>query len=84
MMNKVFVRNLFLAMAITTCGTAVKGSEAPTFTVATNVMVKMRDGVALATDIYLSGGTIANPPQKLPIVLARTPYNKFGLRRIGA
>ena len=41
-----------------------------------NVMVPMRDGVKLATDIYLptdKNGTIIN--EKLPTILQRTPYN---------
>lgn len=35
------------------------------------VMVPMRDGVKLATDVYLPAG-----PQPFPVVLMRTPYNK--------
>src|SRR6185436_17033020 len=34
------------------------------------VMVAMRDGVRLATDIYVPG------PGKFPVILERTPYNK--------
>src|SRR5437762_6764312 len=43
-----------------------------------NVMVAMRDGVKLATDIYrpsASGAPIETP---LPLLLQRTPYNKEG------
>ena len=42
----------------------------PTFTVETGVMVPMRDGVRLATDVYrpTEGPT--------PTLLTRTPYNK--------
>ena len=36
-----------------------------------NIMVPMRDGVHLATDVYRLEGT---PPA--PVLLARTPYNK--------
>ncbi len=41
-----------------------------------NVMVEMRDGVRLATDLYLpaAGEIPVNGP--LPAVLLRTPYNK--------
>lgn len=39
------------------------------------VMLPMRDGVKLATDVYIPEGT---PP--FAVVLARTPYNKEGLR----
>jgi putative CocE/NonD family hydrolase len=43
-----------------------------------NVMVPMRDGVHLATNVYLPahGGTIADG--KFPVILDRTPYNKDG------
>jgi putative CocE/NonD family hydrolase len=43
---------------------------------AANVLVPMRDGVRLATDIYrpaLAGVPVA---EKLPVLLQRTPYNK--------
>ena len=36
-----------------------------------NVMMPMRDGMRLATDVYRLGGA---PPA--PVLLARTPYNK--------
>lgn len=39
----------------------------------TTVMVPMRDGVRLATDIYLPAGE-----GRFPVVLRRTPYNKAG------
>src|SRR5262245_60260947 len=41
-------------------------------TVTADVMVPMRDGVSLATDIYLP----ANQFEPLPVVLLRTPYGK--------
>ena len=43
-----------------------------------NVMIPMRDGVRLATDIYFPalGGQPA--PGKFPIILERTPYDKAG------
>lgn len=43
-----------------------------------NVMVPMRDGVQLATDIYRLAG--ANPT---PVLAARTPYNKDGILTSG-
>jgi uncharacterized protein len=41
--------------------------------VRTNVMVPMRDGIRLATDVYLPPGG-----GKVPAILARTPYDKTG------
>jgi len=48
-------------------------------TVSKDVMVPMRDGVRLATDIYrpvLNGAPVAG---KFPVILERTPYNKNGI-----
>jgi putative CocE/NonD family hydrolase len=39
-------------------------------------MVPMRDGVRLATDIYLPAGHA--PGQRLPVLLERTPYDRRG------
>ena len=51
-------------------------APAPAFGSATvvkrDVMVRMRDGVRLATDIYLP----ADDGTKYPVILERTPYNK--------
>ena len=44
------------------------------------VMVPMRDGVKLATDLYFPEGA----PAHLPVILSRTPYNKEGARREGS
>lgn len=42
-----------------------------------DVMVRMRDGVHLATDIYRPAGTDA----PLPVIFERTPYDKSGTPR---
>src|SRR5258706_8290251 len=42
------------------------------FTVEKDVMVPMRDGVRLATDLYRPTGA----GERLPVILMRTPYNK--------
>lgn len=47
--------------------------------VQTNVMVAMRDGVKLATDVYLP----AINSEKLPVILTRLPYNKDGAKSFG-
>jgi uncharacterized protein len=44
--------------------------------VAKNVMVAMRDGVKLATDIYFPARDGAVLADKLPVLLCRTPYGK--------
>lgn len=43
------------------------------------VMVTMRDGAKLATDIYQPAGNT----EKLPVILTRTPYNKAGTKKHG-
>lgn len=58
---------------------AARGSQAPEGArVLRDVMVPMRDGVKLATDVYL-------PPGRGPfaVLLARTPYDKSALAGIG-
>ncbi|HEU0143058.1 MAG TPA: CocE/NonD family hydrolase [Bryobacteraceae bacterium] len=66
---------LFLLAAAVTAA-----QQAPLYTVEVvrDVMVPMRDGVRLATDLYLpaQGGTRA--AGKFPAMLCRTPYNKSG------
>src|SRR5688572_30360645 len=43
------------------------------------ILLPMRDGVKLATDVHRPAGT-----NSLPVILGRTPYNKNGLDGIGA
>jgi putative CocE/NonD family hydrolase len=50
------------------------------FTVQSDVMIAMRDGVRLATDIYLP--LLAPDARRaLPVILERTPYDKSGISR---
>jgi putative CocE/NonD family hydrolase len=51
--------------------------------VETNVMVPMRDGVRLATDIYRPANEGQPLEEKLPAILTRLPYNKDGQASIG-
>jgi len=48
------------------------------YVIRTNVMVAMRDGVKLATDIYLPAKNGTAVAEKFPVILTRTPYNKGG------
>ncbi len=52
-------------------------------TVQKDVMVPMRDGVRLATDIYLPAKEGKPIGEKLPTILERRPYNKDGCRGSG-
>jgi uncharacterized protein len=46
-----------------------------------NVMVAMRDGVHLATDVYLPGSQGQPLAGRFPVVLERTPYDKTAASR---
>ena len=59
-----------LAVVLFTTGAA----EAQSFS-CEEVMVPMRDGVRLATDVYMPEGQGDGP---FPVILERTPYNKGG------
>jgi uncharacterized protein len=48
--------------------------------VETNVRVPMRDGVSLATDIYLPPRVGQAPDQRWSTILMRTPYDKHGAK----
>jgi uncharacterized protein len=55
-----------------------RASSRSTILVAKNVMVPMRDGVRLATDIYRPAVDGDPAPGKFPVILERTPYGKAG------
>ena len=42
----------------------------------TDVMIPMRDGVQMATDLYMPAASGKAATGKFPTVLVRTPYNK--------
>ncbi|MFN8575153.1 MAG: CocE/NonD family hydrolase, partial [Gemmatimonadaceae bacterium] len=57
---------------------AVRATQAQVFDVSVqrNVMVPMRDGVRLATDLFFPSRDGAIAPGKFPAILVRTPYGK--------
>ena len=67
-----------LALSLCLCFPAAYAQSEPVYqiTVAKNVMVPMRDGVKLATDIYFPAQEGVRAEGKFPVVLERTPYNK--------
>ena len=69
-------------LALLTATTAF-AADSPEVVVQTNVMVPMRDGICLATDIYLPGRDGKPIAEKLPAILERRPYNKDGCRGSG-
>ena len=56
----------------------MEDQQTPDVIVARDVMVPMRDGVRLATDLYFPGEVADRRTGALPAVLSRTPYNKTG------
>jgi putative CocE/NonD family hydrolase len=69
-----------LAIVALAYGTTAISASEPAYQVITrkNVMVPMRDGVRLATDIYLPAQGSDVAPGRFPVVLTRTPYGKDG------
>jgi hypothetical protein len=57
-------------------GQRERASDTASYVVAKNVMVSMRDGVRLATDIYFPAQDGVRREGKFPAILERTPYNK--------
>jgi putative CocE/NonD family hydrolase len=68
------VASITLALGASVLLPALDLAQAASITVDRNVMVAMRDGVRLATDIYRPAG-----PGPYPAILVRTPYGKGGL-----
>ena len=57
----------------------------PQFEVAVQhgIMVPMRDGVKLATDVYLPARAGQPLNERVPVILTRLPYNKAGAKSFG-
>jgi putative CocE/NonD family hydrolase len=58
--------------------TAQPVAESPDIVVTKNIMVPMRDGVRLATDVYRPAKNGVALEGRFPVILERTPYNKDG------
>jgi uncharacterized protein len=77
MMNQV----MFLLRAMVCVGLLAAGAKAHSADFANvirqqDVMVAMRDGVKLATDIYRPGAGEKPAAERMPVLLHRTPYDK--------
>ena len=75
-----FVELISAAGAVLAIGPGAEAAD-DEVAVSSNVMVKMRDGVHLATDIYRpkrNGQAVSKP---LPVILERTPYGKTVVSR---
>ncbi len=73
------MRNVFLLLAINLLIMNVKSYSQESndnFSIQKDIMVPMRDGVMLATDIYLPAKDGKAINGKFPVIFHRTPYNK--------
>lgn len=61
-----------------------KPPQAPVTAVEKDIMVAMRDGVKLATDVYFPSEGGKARAGRFPVVLTRTPYGKSGSKGDGA
>jgi putative CocE/NonD family hydrolase len=77
-------RSVLLGLMLAGLSARVSAQDVQTlydsFVVEKNVMVPMRDGVRLATDIYRPARAGTAVSERLPVLLQRTPYNKSGGR----
>ena len=62
--------------------THIASAQVNDVTVLHDVMVKMRDGVELATNIFLPSKNTTPIDAKYPVLLQRTPYNKSDPNRM--
>jgi putative CocE/NonD family hydrolase len=76
-------RTLFLFSLLLALSTASARDAQYQVIIKTNVMVAMRDGVKLATDLYLPAKDDAVAAEKFPAILTRLPYNKDSNKRFG-
>ncbi len=76
---------LFLAAGASIISAACAQPAAELYQVSnlSGVMVPMRDGVSLATDVYFPARNKQVEPGKWPVVLTRTPYDKSGNASLG-
>jgi predicted acyl esterase len=73
-MQRLGIRSFGLAGLILGIVATVSAGQEKQPSKATTHMVAMRDGVKLATDVYLPGDGMG----KYPVIVMRTPYNKNG------
>ncbi|MFG0262716.1 MAG: CocE/NonD family hydrolase [Novipirellula sp. JB048] len=71
-----------LAMLLVVTSSVI--ARAADYVVQHDIMVEMRDGVRLATDVYRPAVDDQPIDQALPVILSRTPYNKAGGKTMGA
>jgi putative CocE/NonD family hydrolase len=71
----------WLALGNTVRGAGSKEEEPYDVALTSDVMVSMRDGVRLATDVYRPARNGKPLPGRFPVILERTPYGKTVVSR---
>jgi putative CocE/NonD family hydrolase len=84
-LEKTVKNYLLLAVAgllATVTGGSSRAPQAPAYEVVVtkDVMIPTRDGVRLATDLYRPAHNGVAVPDRLPVLLHRTPYGKAGMQ----
>ncbi len=74
-------QGMFAVQPSTASSTAAQNNG--DYTVEKNVMVRMKDGTRLATDIYRPAKQGVPLSGRFPVIVDRTPYNKSGMRKEG-
>jgi putative CocE/NonD family hydrolase len=78
--RRAFATQLLGALGLLAVARRIDASGPPErsqdYTLHSDVMVAMRDGVRLATDIYIPVGPAEGGQRRFPVILERTPYNK--------
>jgi putative CocE/NonD family hydrolase len=75
--------SLLILVAVQFAGSAIARDAQYEVIASNNVMVAMRDGVRLATDVYLPAERSSVATGRFPIILTRTPYDKSGSKSAG-
>jgi putative CocE/NonD family hydrolase len=77
-MRRYLVTLVFLFAPLALIGRQSQRADPGQYVVEKNVMVPMRDGIRLATDLYFPARNGVRIDGKFPAIMERTPYNKDG------
>jgi uncharacterized protein len=75
-MRGLFPFILLIATALGVAAQAPQPAVSPDYVLERDVMVPMRDGVRLATDLYIPADNGVRRSGRFPAIMERTPYNK--------
>lgn len=79
----VYVAAIYGMCVVGVAHVSAETAAEPKVEVQVNVMVPMRDGVKLATDVYLPAVAPGQQQERLPVILTRIPYDKMGAKKAG-